>query len=291
MGISEEFAYQLYKVAQEKYKCAVGNLDKAQYDDAVRIAKRKMKIEEVVLSSCEAGRVVVPEIQVKDALAEIRGRYENGFSLAHDLQILGMEEQHFSRALARELHVNAVLDFVASAYGCVTDTDASLYYYMNIEKFHQPEIRTARHILITIDESSPENQREQSQCRIRAIVNRLTKAPGRFEEQALKHSECPTSLEGGLLGSVKPGVLYQELERVLFTLSVGEISGVVESPLGFHLLRCDEVLEAGTPPLDDVLPRLREYLETQKRKKMQQQWLSHLLQQHVTQDSGEMAHG
>lgn len=290
MGISEEFAYQLYKMVQEKYECAVADLDKSQYEDAVRITKRKIKLEDAVLSSFEAGRVAVSDSQVEAALAEIRCRYDDSSSLTDELKTLGMEEQRFSRTLVRELHVNAVLDFVATEHGAVTDTDASLYYYMNIDKFQQPEIRTARHILVTINESSPDNRRAQSQCRISAIAHRLQKKPGRFEEQALKHSECPTSLDGGLLGQVKLGVLYQELERILFTLKAGELSEVVESPLGFHLLRCDEIREAGTAPLEDVLPRLREQMEAQKRTKIQQRWLNELLQDRA-QISGEMAHG
>lgn len=288
--MSEEFTYQLYKVANEKYGCRFTELEGEEHDDAVRIAKRKVRIEEAVLSSSEATRVAVSDRDLHEAMEEIHGHYEEDVDLSEDLRNLGFDESFLRRAMARELHVNAVLDLVASEQSQVTDTDASLYYYMNIDKFKQPEIRIARHILVTINPDTPDNQRDTSLKKIHLIADRLNKKPERFEEQALKHSECPTSLEGGLLGKVKRGVLYPELEEVLFGLKVGELSGVVESPLGFHLVRCDEVEQEGTMPLDQVLPKLRSYLQDSRRKKIQRQWIHNLLQQ-TTQPAGELVNG
>lgn len=289
MGMSEELAYQLYKVAFESYERAVGDLTTAQHDEALRIAKRKIKIEALVLNSDEASGVSIPDSQVDQAVQEITGRYDDSIAMESDLQALGMSKEGLSKAVARELRVSAVLDYVVGDSVSVSETDASLYYYMNIEKFKQPEIRTARHILVTVNEDSVDNKREESLRRINSIASRLQKKPTRFEEQALKHSECPTSLEGGLLGQVKPGVLYPELETELFALEVGQTSKVVESPLGFHILRCDEIQEAGLVPLNGILPRLRDSLETQKRKKIQRKWLDELVK-NTAVPMGEAAH-
>ncbi|MBK7954464.1 MAG: peptidylprolyl isomerase [Candidatus Accumulibacter sp.] len=65
-----------------------------------------------------------------------------------------------------------------------------------------------RHILVTIHEQLADNQRQPARDRIEAIRSRLLKEPQRFAEQALKHSECPTAINGGLLGSVPRGQLY-----------------------------------------------------------------------------------
>jgi len=289
MGMSEELAYQLYKVAFENYERAIGDLTQSEHDEALRIAKRKIKIEALVLNSVEASGVRISDSQIEQAMAEISDRYNEHGAMESELEVLGMSREGLADAVARELRVNAVLDYVAGDNLSVSETDASLYYYMNVEKFKQPEIRTARHILITVNEASVENTREVSLKKMYSIASRLRKKPERFEEQAMKHSECPTSLKGGLLGQVKAGILYPELESVLFDLQVGETSDVVESPLGFHILRCDEIQDAGLVPLQAILPRLRESLETQKRKKAQRKWLDDLLKRSAA-PMGEAAH-
>ncbi|WP_246434492.1 nitrogen fixation protein NifM [Teredinibacter haidensis] len=275
--MSQNLAYQLHKVAVEKYACSASALDSVQYQEAVRVAKRKIHIEQAVLRSIEAATVAVPATQVDKVLEDIYARYSDSECVSEDLQSLGIDDEYLYQAISREALVDTVMDLVGSSERPVSDTDVGLYYYMNIDKFKHPEIRTARHILITINEDSPENRRENALRRTEQIFRRLCKNPDRFEEQALKHSECPTSLQGGLLGKVKPGVLYPEIEKTLFAMKTGELSPVVESPLGFHLLRCDDVKEEGVVLLDDVLPKLREHLHTQNRKKAQRVWLDRLL--------------
>ena len=122
-------------------------------------------------------------------------------------------------------------------WSCITNTIP--------EQFRRPETRLARHILITINDTIAENTRSAAGKRINAIQARLAKEPQRFEEQALKHSECPTALDGGKLGDLPRGKLFPELDKALFELKAGEVSGVLESELGFHVLRCDTITEAG----------------------------------------------
>ncbi len=294
MAISQDLAYQLFKVAQEKYDTTKEQLEEEKYQDAMRIARRALRIEEAVLSSDEAAKVTVPQEQVDDALEEIRQRYQEHDDFVDELNRSGFNEDFLYQALARELHVNAVLDYVSFDCPEVSDTDIDIYYYLNIAKFFHPEIRTARHILVTVNDDNSENLRETSFRKISQIAARIQKKPERFEEQALKHSECPTSLQGGLLGKIKRDVLYPEIEKVLFDLKVGELSPVVESPLGFHLVRCDEIQEEGTLPLSEVMPGLRAFLENRNRKQKQRQWLENLLQKSAGQKtymSGEIING
>ncbi|HEY6019886.1 MAG TPA: peptidylprolyl isomerase, partial [Candidatus Paceibacterota bacterium] len=140
-----------------------------------------------------------------------------------------------------------------------------------------PETRLARHILITINESIAENTRSEARKRIDAIAARLKKEPDRFEEQALKHSECPTALDGGTLGDLPRGKLFPELDKVLFELKAGEVSGVLESELGFHILRCDAITEAGVLGYDQAKQHIRRVMEQKRKRACQQAWVKSLL--------------
>lgn len=266
-------AWHLLQVAQEKFATVPAALEGEKRQQATRIARKKMQIEQAVLGSPDAAGVVLAEGMVDTALNDIRARYADAEELESAVLAAGLNEETLRAALERELRVEQVLERVSAGVAPVTDTDVRLYYYMHPEEFQRPEVRTARHILITINPDFPENMREAALRRIQQIAERIDRKPFRFAEQALKHSECPTSFNGGLLGNVVRGNLYPELEQILFALREGESSDVVESPLGFHLLLCETIQAPREMLFDEILPTLRELLDSRQRKRFQRNWL------------------
>ncbi|MFC3608373.1 nitrogen fixation protein NifM [Stutzerimonas tarimensis] len=284
-----ERRYRLLRVSLDRFGCEPRALDDKQQKQAERIVARQLEIEEAVLRSPEAIGVVIPESQVRHAWKSIGERYEDEAALSMALEHQGLDVEGVSNLLARELKVEAVLERISTGAPEISDTDVSLYYFSHIEQFDRPETRRARHILLTINPEFPENTREASRTRIQAIAHRLGNKPERFAEQAMKHSECPTSLQGGTLGDVKRGTLYPQLEDCLFGLKEGEISPTVESPMGFHLMLCEAITPSGRMPLEEVLPRLRDWLQSRQRQARQRQWLETLLEKSAPLE--ELAHG
>ncbi len=284
-------AYPLLKVAQQKFSTNPAELNAEQRQQAEQIALKKLLIENAVLSSPEAAGVTIPADQVDTAVAQIRDSLGEEAALENLLMDLGLDYDELAAAITREMRVEAVLDRICVSLDPVTETDARLYYYMNPDRFIKPEIRVARHILITINPEYPENQREAAERRITEICHRLQKKPDRFAEQAMKHSECPTSLQGGLMGNVMRGKIYPELEDVLFAMKAGQVSDVVESSLGFHVLMCDSIQPSEPLALDEILPRLRNKLEQQQRERLQRRWISDLLRAQSTNPEGRLANG
>jgi nitrogen fixation protein NifM len=210
-------------------------------------------------------------------MQEISGRYTSEEEFNTDLARNGLDEASFASALEREMKVEAILEKVATRAVKISDMDVELYYQFHPEQFRHPETRLARHILITINETIVENTRSVARLRIDAIAKRLAKEPQRFEEQALKHSECPTALEGGKLGELPRGKLFPELDKAIFELKAGAVSGVLESELGFHVLRCDAITEASALNLDQARPHIRKLMEQKRKKICQQAWVRQFL--------------
>ena len=88
----------------------------------------------------------------------------------------------------------------------------------------------------------------------------------RFGELAMRHSECPTAMQEGRLGRIKPGQLYPELDRVAFAMKEGAFSEIIESPMGFHILYCECCHPPHEKGLDEVREQLREHLHENKRR-------------------------
>nr|P14890.1 RecName: Full=Putative peptidyl-prolyl cis-trans isomerase NifM; Short=PPIase NifM; AltName: Full=Rotamase NifM [Azotobacter vinelandii]AAA64732.1 nifM protein [Azotobacter vinelandii] len=280
--------YYLLKVAHEQFGCAPGELSEDQLQQADRIIGRQRHIEDAVLRSPDAIGVVIPPSQLEEAWAHIASRYESPEALQQALDAQALDAAGMRAMLARELRVEAVLDCVCAGLPEISDTDVSLYYFNHAEQFKVPAQHKA-HILVTINEDFPENTREAARTRIETILKRLRGKPERFAEQAMKHSECPTAMQGGLLGEVVPGTLYPELDACLFQMARGELSPVLESPIGFHVLYCESVSPARQLTLEEILPRLRDRLQLRQRKAYQRKWLVCLLQQNATLEN--LAHG
>lgn len=270
-------AYLALKAAQKIYGKAPAALQPDESERVLNMAQKQHQLEARVLAAPEARDAMVPTSTLDLAMQEIRGRYQNEDEFSEDMARNGLDEASFASALEREMKVEAILEKVGTRAESVSDMDVELYYQYHPEQFRRPETRLARHILITLNDTIPENTREAAFKRISEIAARLAKEPQRFEEQALKHSECPTALDGGKLGDLPRGKLFPELDVALFGLNAGEVSGVLESELGFHVLRCDAVTVAGVLGFADAKQHIRKLLEQKRKRVYQQAWIKQLL--------------
>lgn len=271
-------AYAEFRLAHALYKRAPAELAGDEQAKVASVARRQMRIENAVLASEEAQGVVVPESSVAAAIAQLRERYESEAEFGEALAAFTLDPDHLRMALARQLRVEAILERISCRAAAVSEMDVQLHYHLRAEQFRQPERRRAAHILITINPDFPENVREAALGRAHAIRKRLLKDPGRFAEQAMKHSECPTAMNGGVLGDFTRGQLFPALEEALFALPVTGLSEPVETELGFHLVRCDAISPPSIPSFSEMSPRIRRQIEGQRREICQRGWIKELLQ-------------
>ena len=269
-------AYLELKTAQSLFGKSPTELAEEERLKVRTLADRQYGIEARVLQTPEAGDAMVPDVSLQAAFEEIRKRYEEEDELHADLARNGLDHAGFMAALRRELRVEAILEKVGARATPVAEIDVELYYHYHPDQFRRPETRRARHILVTINPDMADNTAEAARARIDAIAARLAKDPKRFEEQALKHSECPTAMRGGLLGDVPRGQLYAQLDAALFDMRAGQLSGVLESPLGYHLLLCEAISEQRVLGLEQARAPIREMLEKRRKRICQQAWLKQL---------------
>lgn len=270
-------AYLELKAAQNLFGKAPAVLEASERARVQRVAARQYGLEARVLAAPEARDATVPAASLAAALAEVRKRYADEADFHADLLHNGLDEAGFADALERELMVEAILEKVGTRAARVSDIDVELYYQYHPDQFHRTETRRARHILVTVNDELPDNTHPVAQARIEAIAARLAREPQRFEEQAMKHSECPTALRGGLLGEVPSGQLYPELDAALFRMHEGETSDILESPMGLHLLRCEAITPAAVLKLKDARGPIRTLLEQRRKRVCQQAWVKLLL--------------
>lgn len=250
-----------------------------------RVAARQHEIEALILATPEAADVILPETSIDENLLEIRGRYGNDDDYHADLERVGLDVRSLRHAVARDMVVEAVLEKVASGSPAVSETDVEIFWFMHKDRFRRAETRVLRHILVTVNERLAGSERQAARDRIEAVRTRLVKDPQRFAEQALKHSECPTAINGGLLGRVPRGQLHPELDAAAFAMDEATLSGVVESELGYHLISCEAIHHERPQSFAEARETIREYLEQQQRGTCQKAWMQALRRRRVASPS------
>lgn len=274
--MSEVDSYLRLKLSQELFHKPPASLEPLERQRVDSVAARQLTIEQRILSSAEAAQVVLPASSLSQALAEVRRRYSSDDEFLADIESSGLDQEGLMNAIERDLKFDAILDRVASRIVDVSETDIEIFYLMHRDKFLRSENRTLRHILVTINESLKGNDRASARRKIDNVRARLLKSPHRFAELAMKYSECTTAMNGGLLGTVEKGQLFAELERTAFSLEAGELSRVVESPVGFHVIHCVAIESASEESLSSVREKIRAHLVESRRRAAQKEWISTL---------------
>jgi peptidyl-prolyl cis-trans isomerase D len=147
-----------------------------------------------------------------------------------------------------------VLDLEAAKKNIsVNEADLRSYYDQNSARFGSKEERRASHILIASPASAPAAEREKARAKAEQLLAEVRKAPNTFADVARKNSQDPGSAEkGGDLDFVTRGAMVKPFEDAMFALKKGEISNVVETEFGYHIIQLNDVKPAVVPPFDKV---------------------------------------
>ena len=133
----------------------------------------------------------------------------------------------------------------------VREREVRRYYKKYTDNYVTPPEVKARHILLKLVPDAPENEQQEKREQLNKLLAEI-KAGSSFEELAKKHSEDGTSAEGGDLGWFKPGEMVPAFESAAFALEAGQVSEIVQSPFGLHLIKVEERKDEITKYLDEA---------------------------------------
>ncbi|MBU2498212.1 MAG: SurA N-terminal domain-containing protein [Proteobacteria bacterium] len=141
----------------------------------------------------------------------------------------------------------------------VTEQEIKEFYEYNLETFKVKKQVRARHILFKLDKDAAEEEVEKVKEKAMAVLEKAKKGED-FTGLAKKYSEGPTGKDGGDLGFFSQGQMVKPFEDAAFKMKKGEISDLVKSDFGFHIIKLEEIKEAGTKDLQEVRKQISEAL-------------------------------
>jgi len=142
-----------------------------------------------------------------------------------------------------------------------TEEELQKYYRRHLDRYETPEQVKASHILIKVPNNADAKLKETKLALAEKILQEVRSGKD-FAELARKKSDDPGSAsKGGSLGYFTRGTMVEPFEKAAFTLKPGEVSDVVESPFGFHIIKVEEYVEGGVKPIEDVLDDVKSGLK------------------------------
>lgn len=184
----------------------------------------------------EQRTVTISEIKTKDFINDVN---------IDEIEVKAYYEQYKAKLLQPEkVKIEFVLLSANSLISGLTVSEQEIkqFYDENVVQFKGTEERRASHILIGFGVSASAEQKATAKEKATGILTALRKKPARFEELAVKESQDPGSAtKGGDLGSFGRGAMVKPFEDAAFSLKINEISDLVESEFGFHIIKLTEI--------------------------------------------------
>jgi len=153
--------------------------------------------------------------------------------------------------IKRQLMINSILDETRNQIS-ISNEELLEYYNENKESFFEPEQVNARHILVETEEEA------------NSLLLQLKEGLTDFAKLAKEKSIGPSAPSGGDLGFFTRGQMVKEFEDAVFSLEPGEISEVVQTQFGYHIIKCEEKKEEYSPTFEEAKERISDTLKYQR---------------------------
>ncbi len=150
----------------------------------------------------------------------------------------------------------------------VNEADLKTYYEQNAQRLSGTEERRASHILIASPKTAPAADREKAKAKAQELLAQVKKSPDTFADAARKNSQDPGSApNGGDLDFFARGSMVKSFEDAAFGMKKGDISDVVESEFGYHVIKLTDIKAPKQRSFEEMKPELEAELKKQQAQK------------------------
>jgi peptidyl-prolyl cis-trans isomerase C len=215
--------------------------------------------------------VTIDKARVDQELQQLSKQFASHDEFAKALAKQGVTETELRENLEQNLGMQEVVNQAVKDVPEPTDEEISKFYADNAGKFLIPEQIRASHILLKVDPKSTPEQKEEIKKKLEGIRAEIESQKITFAEAAAKFSEDTSNAsKGGDLGFFSRGRMVKPFEDAAFATPPGNLSPIIETQFGYHLIQVTELRPARTATLEQAKPAIVQYLiQTSKRKAVQ----------------------
>lgn len=222
----------------------------------------RMVTAEVLYQDAQANKITVPEKEIQEQMDKIAKSFPSPEEYQKGLKEQGVTEKNLKRDIGKNLAIRRLLDEKATALVKVTEAEAKKYYDEHTKEFDRPEMVKARHIILLVDKGADDAKKAEIKKKMEGIQAEL-KGGVKFEDLAKKYSQDGSAENGGDLGFFPKAAMVKEFEDAVWNMKPGEVSGIVTTPFGLHLIKFEERKAGGAISFAEMKNDLIRGLESQ----------------------------
>jgi peptidyl-prolyl cis-trans isomerase SurA len=259
---------------QEKLEAAYkgAELEKAVAENRRGLLNRMVDDLLMEQQSRKAG-IVVRDEDVNAAIDDmLKRRNATRDELWKALEREGVTVEAYRKGMRDQLMRIRIVQREIKSKVAVSDEEIGAYYRKHRADYEGKEAVRIKQILLILPKDAAPAVREKLRADAETIQKRLL-AGEPFDQISANYSQGPAANAGGDIGYIEKGMILPEVESVAFSLPLEQISAVIESPVGFHIIQVIDRRGAGGKSIESVREEIREKLDMEKVEKKFQEWL------------------
>jgi peptidyl-prolyl cis-trans isomerase C len=219
----------------------------------------------LLVQEAKARKIVVPDADIDAQVAQIRSQFQSDAQFQQALAAQKMTLEAVRDDARAEISVEKLVEGEIAGKVTVKPEEIADFYQKNPDKFQQGARVRASHILIGIPQNADAASKQQAKAKAEGLLKDL-KAGKDFADTAKANSQDPGSApNGGDLGYFEHGQMVPPFDQAAFALKAGEMSEVIETQFGYHIIKVADRQDARVVPLEEAKTQIEQYLSQQNR--------------------------
>lgn len=203
--------------------------------------------------------IKVDPADVDGDLKQFKDRFESETDYTEKMKEINYTEEALKAQIEKGRAIRQLIDQEVVSEISVSENKLKTYYDDHPDEFTLPEQVMAGHILVKVDENADEATKAEARKKIENIQTKIKNGED-FAKLASENSDCPSSAKGGDLGYFSRGQMVKPFEDAAFSLQPGEVSDIVETRFGYHLIKLVEKKPAGARSFEEAKDGLQDKL-------------------------------
>lgn len=239
-------------------------------------AEEGMIMEIVLGDAVKAAGIAAEPAEVDARIEQMKTQLPAEMTIEQMLSQQGMTMVEFKEQLTSQMAIQKMMEAEAEKVTDVTDAEAQTFYDENTDKFMRPEMVRASHILVKTAATDSDEVKAAAKAKAESLAVQAKAEGADFAALAQANSDCPSKEQGGDLNFFAKERMVPEFSEAAYSMDIGEISDVVETQFGYHVIKVTEKKEGETVAFDEVKDNIANYLKQQKQQELVQNFAQDL---------------
>ena len=273
-------AYKDFERQLEIFKQQVMRGQAGQLPEELMARAKTQVVDQMIAEELLYQESVKQDFKLEDGfvdkeLKSLKGRFASDEQYQQTLKRMQMTEDQLKVQVTRQANIRKLIEKDVVSKINISKEDAQKYFESNSAKFHQPERVRAQHILIKVETGADDQKKAEALNKLKDIKKRIL-AGEDFGKLAKDHSEGPSNVREGDLGYFTRGRMVKPFEDAAFKLAPNEVSDIVETQFGYHLIKVLDHQPDKDPTFKEVEPQIMATLRNEMIQKKMEPYLQKL---------------